>query len=285
MSWLVLLLATAAYCADLGFLGPRGTFSDQAAETYRQKMNGLDKTVPFENMTAIVDALAAGRIARGIIPVASTVAGFPAESARILLSERQPGFRVVGEVVIPVELHLLVKPGTQRKGVARIVSHPSALKEAGAFLKTHYAAIPQEETQSTAAAAERVAKGDGTLAAVASPAAARLYGLEILDRDIQENPDNATSFWAIARVEDAPALSAADRLVLRVETASGSPALSRMIARLHEAGFAVVFINSAPLAGKLYGFRYVISLAAAKPVAEPALESGVLRLGWFQTAR
>src|ERR1700690_3801061 len=120
MSWIVLLLAASAYCADLGFLGPRGTFSDQAAETYRQRTSGLDKTVPFENMTAIVDALAAGRIASGILPVASTVAGFPVESARILLSDRQPGFRVVGEVVVPVELHLLVKAGTPRGRVTRI---------------------------------------------------------------------------------------------------------------------------------------------------------------------
>jgi hypothetical protein len=57
--------------------------------------------------------------------------------------------------------------------------------------------------------------------------------------------------------------------------------LSATIARLHEAGFAVVFINSAPLAGKLYGFRYLISLAATKPIAAPTLESGVLRLGWY----
>ena len=84
MKWLVLLLAVSAYCADLGFLGPRGTFSDQAAETYRQHTPGLDRTLPFESMTAIVDAVAAGRIASGIIPVASTVAGFPAESARLL---------------------------------------------------------------------------------------------------------------------------------------------------------------------------------------------------------
>jgi len=285
MNWLVLFLVVSAYCADLGFLGPRGTFSDQAADTYRQQMPGLDKTVPFENMAAIVDALAAGRIASGIIPVASTVAGFPAESAGIFLSERQPSFRVVGEVVIAVELHLLVKPGTARSRVARIVSHPSALKEAGAFLRAHYAAIQQEETASSAAAAERVAHGDGSLAAVGSAAAARLYGLEILERAIQENPQNATSFWAIVRAPDAPALSAADRLVIRMDAPAGSPALSATVAKLHDAGFAVIFVNSTPLPGKLYGFRYLISLAAAKPVAAPPLDSGILRLGWFQNAK
>jgi prephenate dehydratase len=285
MNWLVLFLAASAYCADLGFLGPRGTFSDQAAETYRQQTPGLDKTVPFENMTAIVEALAAGRISSGIIPVASTVAGFPAESARIFLSEQQPQFRVVGEVVIAVELHLLVKPGTARSRVGRIVSHPSALKEASAFLRAHYAAIPQEEMASSAAAAERVAHGDGSLAAVGSAAAARLYRLEILERAIQENPQNATSFWAIVRTEDAPVPISADRLVIRMDAPAGSSALSATIAKLHDVGFAVIFVNSTPLPGKLYGFRYLISLAAAKPFPAPSLESGVLRLGWFRTAR
>ena len=71
--------------------------------------------------------------------------------------------------------------------------------------------------------------------------------------------------------------------------ATDSAAVEDVCTTLHEAGFAVVFINSAPLPGKLYGFRYLISLAAAKPVTvqrfASVLDSGVLRLGWFQAAR
>jgi prephenate dehydratase len=288
---LSMVLVSVPVGADLGFLGPRGTFSDEAAELYRRAVPDVGATVPFETMTAVVDALRAGRISRGMIPVASTVAGFPEESQRLLLSEPDPGFRVVAEVVVPVELHLLVKPGASRAGIRRILSHPNALGEAGRFLATSYPGATREETSSTAAAAERVRDGDGSLAAVASSAAARLYELEILERFIQEDSLNATSFWAIARTEDAPEPREASRLALLLEAPSGSDALSATVASLHDAGLDVVFVSSAPLPGEIYGFRYLLSLSAEKPVASDRISTAigsdaaaggrVLPLGWW----
>ncbi len=285
------LLAAASAGADLGFLGPRGTFSDEAAETYRRSAPEVGDTVPFETMTAVVDALLEGRISKGILPIASTVAGFPDESQRLLLSARDPGFRVVAEVVVRVELHLLVKPGATRERIQRILSHPNALGEAGAFLEASYAGVPREETSSTAAAAERVGSGDGTLAAVASAAAARLYELEILDRSIQEDPRNATSFWVIARVSEAPGHPKARRLVLSLDAPAGAEALSATVASLHAAGLDVVFVSSAPLPGEIFGFRYLISLSAERPVALDHVSKAIasaasaggdaLALGWF----
>ena len=271
--------------AQLGFLGPRGTFSEQAAETYRERTPSVGDTLPFETMTAVVDALRAGRVARAVLPVASTVAGFPPESSRLLLGAPDPGFRVVAELVVPVELHLVVKPGTARERIRRILSHPNALGEARALLDARYPGVPREETASTAAAAELVKDGDGSLAAVASLAAARLYGLEVLDRAIQEDPHNATSFWVLARAEDAPQANAATRLVLLLEAPPGSDVLSETVARLHEAGLSVVFVESRPLPGELYGFRYLISLASETIVSTERLERATrgraLRLGWF----
>ena len=284
----------AATPSELGYLGPPGTFSEQAAEIYRQATPALTTTVPFDTMTAIAEALHERRIARGIIPVAST-AGFPAESSRLLLSDADPGFRIVGEIVVPVELHLLVRPGTSSRQIRRIVSHPSALAEADAFLQTHYPSITREEAASTAAAAEFTAKGDGTTAAVASAAAARLYGLEILDRAVQENRQNATSFWVLARSEDTPVPPAADRLVMVIEAPPRSAALSLISAGLHATGFDIVFVNSRPLPGELYGFRYLVSLAANTTVSSARIESAItantpkgaraLRLGLFGARR
>jgi prephenate dehydratase len=59
-----------------------------------------------------------------------------------------------------------------------IVSHPEALKECANWLKAKYPQLTQESMSSTAAAAEAVSKGDGTIAAIASSAAARVYGLQ-----------------------------------------------------------------------------------------------------------
>jgi prephenate dehydratase len=101
---LAFLVVAVPARADLGFLGPRGTFSDEAAERYRRAAPEAGASVPFDTMTAVVEALRAKRISRGILPVVSTVAGFPEESQRLLLGESDPGFRVVAELVVPVEL-------------------------------------------------------------------------------------------------------------------------------------------------------------------------------------
>ena len=284
------LIAASPNQAAVGFLGPRGTFSELAAEAYRDRVTGAGATRPFETMTAVVDAVRAGSIPTGILPVASTVAGFPEESERLLLGEDDPGFRVIGEVVVPVELHLVATPGTDQARIRRILSHPNALGEAQAFLGARYAGVPREETASTAAAAARVEAGDGTLAAVASVAAARLYGLEILEHAIQDNPDNATSFWAIARSGRVPEPDRARRLIVLLEGPAGSTVLSTAISNLEDLGFAVVFVNSRPLPGALYGFRYIVSLAADVPVpgrhmrramASVSSEGRALVLGWF----
>lgn len=270
---LSILVSAAPVHAELGFLGPRGTFSEQAAESYRARAPEVGESVPFESMTAVVQALREGRISRGILPVASTVAGFPAESSRLFLGQPDPGFRVIAELLLPIELHLVVRPGTSAGEVKTILSHPNALGEASAFLDEHYPGVPREETASTAAAAERVKNGDGTVAAVASLAAARLYGLEIIAEAIQEDPHNATSFWVITRVEDAPSVDEASRLVLLVEAPVDSPILSDTIASLDDLRFNVVFINSRPLPGELYGFRYLVSLEADEPVATARLHA------------
>jgi prephenate dehydratase len=277
--------------AELGYLGPRGTFSEQAAKTYCKAMPDVGVTVPFETMTAVVEALRARKIGRGILPVVSTVAGFPQESSRLLLAAPDPGFRVVAELIVPVDLNLVVQPGTPRERIREILSHPNALGESRAFLDAHYGGIPRTETASTASASERVRQSDGSLAAVSSAAAARLYGLEILDASIQEDPRNATSFWVIARADDEPIVNPVKRVVLLVDAPCGSPALSAAVASLYRTGLEVEFVESTPLAGGSHGFRYLLALSSAKPVPRDRIDRAIhaasavggraLRLGSF----
>jgi len=290
LALMLVLLSGGAAQAQLGFLGPRGTFSEEAAEAYRESAPGIDRTIPFDSMTAVVEALRDGTIERGILPLASTVAGFPAESEKLLLSALDPGFRVVAEIVLPIDLHLMVKPGTPRHRIRRILSHPNALGEAYAFLDASFSDASREETSSTAAAAEIVQNSDEHIAAVASVAAARLYGLDVIESAIQADPHNATSFWILAKPESARVGESGTRLVLLLEAPSGSSIFSETMARLADAGLAVVIVNSTPLPGALYGFRYLVSLVSERPIPterlstalEPATRAGsVLRLGWF----
>lgn len=260
----LLLLGGAARADELAFLGPRGTYSEQATDLYRSRVKGFDTTVPLPTITAVAEAIRKGEAPRGIIPAVATT-GFPVESTKALLGALDPGFRIVGEVNIPIDIDLMVKPGTKPADIKAILSHPNALGEAADWLRQHYPDAKLEPVRSTAAAAEQVSRGDGTIAAVAGPSAAKLYGLDVLAERVQDNKDNRTSFWAIVK-PGVPFVPAANRIAVNIEAPAGSLAFSSVVAGLRGAGFSVVNVNSVPLHGPLFGYRYMIYLAAEKPV-------------------
>jgi prephenate dehydratase len=284
--------AAGARAEEIGFLGPRGTYSEQATAAYTKTHPRYDKPVPLPTITAVFDAVLAGKVPIGLVPAENSGTSFPAEFARNVMKGHDPGFRVVGEVTIPIQINVLVKPGTKPGDIKKVLSHPNALKEAQTFLKARFPGVPQEETRSTAAAAEMVANGDGTLAALAAPAAGALYALEPLAEGVQDDRHNATSFWAIVKTDSRPLEARPDRLVVKIEAPAGSKIFRAVVVALAAAGFDVVNVNQAPLGGPIHGYRYVILLRSAEPgslaKAEAALASGrepgrVLVLGaWRQ---
>jgi prephenate dehydratase len=263
--WRVLRLSAAILAAspsfvapqELAFLGPRGTYSEEAANTYRERATDVRSTVPMSSITEVVGAVTSGKAERGIIPAESTRAGVPIETAGLILRNLDPGFRIIDEMTISIELQLLGKPGTALSGIREILSHPNALKEAGEYLRAHFRDVPLRETPSTAAAAETVSKGDGTTAAIAGRAAAQLFALETLASAIQDDKDNATSFWVIAPASQPVVEKTPNRIVIALEAPPGSALLSSTLADLYKERFSVVSLSSAPLPGEIHGYRYV----------------------------
>jgi prephenate dehydratase len=263
--WATLLWADTAHAADLAYLGPRGTYSEQAAEAYRIHAPGYDATVPMESIAKLVEAVRSGDKAAALIPAVATTSGFPAETTRALLASLDPGVRIVGEVHIPVDIDLLVKTGTKLGDVKTVLSHPSALGEATTWLHRNLPDAKWQETRSTAAAAAQVAAGTGGNAAVAGPAAAELYGLDALAERIQDNKDNATSFFAIAKTIEKLDQQHADRIAVTLDSPPASKTFSLVVAALSKVGFTVVTVNSVPLPGPLFGYRYMLMLASDQP--------------------
>ncbi|WP_376100726.1 prephenate dehydratase domain-containing protein (plasmid) [Roseomonas sp. CCTCC AB2023176] len=256
----------SAQPADLAFLGPRGTYSEQAALAVQAARSAPSAPTPEETLGAVVDAVAGGRARLGILPIAATVSSFPAAAHAALLRAPDPGWRVVGEVQLPIVSHLLVRPGTRREDLRRVLSHPNALREAGVALRRDFGDLQQVETASTAAAAREVAASDGTIAAVAGPAAAPLFGLVPLAEGIQDDPHNTTLFWVIGPAASSPA-EAPNRLVLIVDAAGGSGAFGDAVTALTGLGFRVSFVNSAPLPGPPFAFRYALAATAPTSVS------------------
>jgi len=147
---------------------------------------------PLSRFEDVVGAVASGEAEFGMLPVENSRAG-EVPGVRALIAGA--GLRTVRTHVLPLRMHLLGLPGADRRAIAAVASHPVALRQCARSLDR--LGLRREEAPNTAVAARGLR--DPRKAVLASETAASLYGLEILERDMQDDPDNATLFALVAR--------------------------------------------------------------------------------------
>jgi prephenate dehydratase len=240
----------------LAFLGPKGSYSDQAASEYIARAH-LAGATPLDTITQIALAVRNGRVQYGLLPFENSIGGIVGETHRLLLAPEDPGWQVIADVTISISNNLLVKPGTRPSDLRKIISHPEALRESANWLKVNFPQLPQEGVSSTAAAAAVVAKGDGTIAAIASAAAANVYQLKVLFPDIQDDQRNATTFL-IAQAAGRDFLEQhPTRLIVRLDSSPDDDALTRLVEALHRLSFTLTNVDSGST-GKLGSYRFAL---------------------------
>jgi prephenate dehydratase len=180
------------YC--LGYLGPRGTFSEVAAHRYCERKKC--ELVEYSSLEDILRGVASGMLEEGIVPVENSTEGSVGIVFDLLAGPYDLAVR--GELLVPVVHSLLVRPGVALREIEKVLSHPQALAQCRGFLHKELPAAKWQECSSTAAAAVLVAGSKQPWAALA-PAAAGVYGLEVLIQEANDCPDNVTRFWVIGR--------------------------------------------------------------------------------------
>ena len=182
----------------IAYLGPVGTFSEEAALRYRPD-GDLES---FPSIPAVALAVASGIAEEGVVPIENSLEGSVTHTLDILIQEARLFIR--HELVLPIEHCLLVKPGTRATDIQTVYSHPQALAQCRDFLERCFSKAQLIASLSTAAAVEDM-KGNPTLAAAISPRrAAELYSVDILAQDIQDNPSNATRFIVLGNTDHPP---------------------------------------------------------------------------------
>ncbi|HEY7735608.1 MAG TPA: prephenate dehydratase domain-containing protein [Candidatus Limnocylindrales bacterium] len=147
----------------------------------------------------VFEAVEAGNAPAGVVPIENLVGGTVRENYDLLLDH---AVDVVGEVVVPVRLCLAALPGSQLDAIERVYSHSQALSQAERFLRTRPWTVLT--TYNTAGAGKLIADRDEAgAAAVLSPRAAGLFGLQVLVDDVADEPDNRTRFLVIGTGESA----------------------------------------------------------------------------------
>lgn len=174
----------------IAFQGEPGAYSEEAI---RKNFGATVETLPCRSFSEIFQAIQSGKAKHGLLPVENSMAGTVAQSYELLFEH---DLRVQAEVILRVRHMLLSTPDTSLDQIVRVKSHPQALAQCEGYLRRRgWEPIPAYDTAGSArdlAAAPEV----GT-AVIASALAGELYGLTVLDSNIEDEPYNSTRFFLI----------------------------------------------------------------------------------------
>jgi prephenate dehydratase/prephenate dehydrogenase len=185
----------------VGYLGPLGTFSDQAAEQLRGLLAPQEiDTAPHESFTTLLEALDAGDVEFAVLPMVSSSSGLVDSAAQALL-DAKGDVRAVGIVDVPIRFDAFGRAEAGEAALAagaRCLSHEQALRQCAQFLRTRR--LEGEATESTVRACEEVRAGGGV--ALAGPGIGQRYGLVKLASDVGDISGALTRFLVLGGAGD-----------------------------------------------------------------------------------
>ncbi len=203
----------------LGFLGPKGTFSHNAALEY-SRGNESYLLVEYNTIPELMVAVSEGELAEAIVPIENSLEGAVTSTLDMFLEDL--AIVIKAEIIIPISLNLMVRAGTKASDIKEILSHPQPFGQCRKYLTENYSQASTRPVSSTAGAASEVAQGDGSLAAIGSAIAGDLYGLVTLASDIQDGKNNYTRFVVLSREEAVRTGQDKTALVFSTDDAPGS---------------------------------------------------------------
>ena len=177
----------------MGFQGERGAFGEVAAGKMLSRSVEL---VPLPNFPAVFRALAARKLDYATVPIENTLFGSIHENYDLLLKHR---FHILAETRVRIVHNLIAPPGVSLRQVRRVYSQPPALGQCRRFLEQHrkWEEVPFHDTAGSVRMIIEQRLTDA--AAIASKAAATIYGGRILAADIADDPENYTRFFLLGR--------------------------------------------------------------------------------------
>ena len=184
----------------VGFLGPSGTFAEEALRASAPA--GVEE-VPFATVWETVMAVQEGAVDQAVVPIENSLEGSVTTTLDALAGDASD-VRIVAEVVRPISHCLIAREGVALGDVTRVLSHPQALAQCARFLHERMAEARTEVAASTAEAVRTAVGSPEPLAAIGTRLAAELYGGAVLAEGVEDRPDNLTRFVWLAPAGTAP---------------------------------------------------------------------------------
>jgi prephenate dehydratase len=232
--------------------GIKASFHEEAAF----KFFGEDiETVECNSFKETFQKLKNGEADYVVMAIENSIAGSLLPNYSLLKEYNYP---VIGEVYLHIQLHLMGLPGVKFEDVKNVTSHPIAIRQCGEFLDD-YPQLKVTESNDTAACAKKIKDEQlKDTVAIANTLAAKLYGLEILERRIETNKKNYTRFLILT--DELTEIKNPNKASVSFQVKDEMGALSKLLNILVEHEINMSKIQSMPVIGKRNEFTFYIDL-------------------------
>ncbi|MFC1940658.1 prephenate dehydratase [Chloroflexota bacterium] len=250
----------------VAFQGEIGAYSEEAAFHF---FGSSIQVKPCESLDDVFKTVEKGEAQFGIVPIENSLEGSISRSYDLLLDS---SLRVCGETELRVIHCLIANPVTRLDLIKRVYSHPQALGQCQAFLR-HLGCelVPTYDTAGSVKMIKEKGITDG--AAIASKRAAEVYGMQIINRGIEDNPNNFTRFFILAKQDSPPLGNDKTSIVFSVKHRPGS--LYDSLRELASKNINLTKIESRPTRQKAWEYNFYLDFEGHREdkAAREALDS------------
>lgn len=268
----IFTIAKSIQGAIVAFQGELGAYSEEAAVRF---FGAEVQVKPYEGLGDVFKAVEQGEAQYGIAPIENSLEGSISRTYDLLLDS---SLKVCGETELKVSHCLIANPGATLGSIKRIYSHPQALGQAQAFIKhLNCELMPTYDTAGSVKMIKERRIMDG--AAIASTRAAEIYQMNIITCSIEDNPNNITRFFVLAKEDAPPTGNDKTSVVFSVKHKPG--ALFHFLRELTEKNINLTKIESRPTRQKPWDYNFYLDFEGHR--LDRAAAEAIKNLGDYAT--
>lgn len=249
----------------VAFLGPEGTFSHEAVLKHFGHSVNPQPLAAFDEVFREVES---GSADYGMVPVENSTEGAVNYTLDLLL---KTPLKICGEVELRIHDHLMSR-ATDLNAISRVYSHAQTLAQCREWLDAHLPKVERISVSSNAEAARLAMEQEG-VAAIAGISAAERFGIPVLVKNIEDEPNNTTRFLILGNEEVPP--SGEDKTALLVSTRNKPGALFKLLEPLARNGISMTRIESRPSRQGMWDYVFFVEILGHRdeaPVAQALAE-------------
>lgn len=250
------------------FLGPKGTYSQFALEKFKDKLGLNIDTEAVSTIPKIIDLVDKDNTLAAVVPIENSIEGIVRGTLDSIYAS-QNDVKILAQTQIGIENCLI--SNCEKKDIKRIISHPQPLSQCQNYISRNFGKnIELINASSTAAAVESLSKEGKNTAAIGSEFCANLYGVRVLEKNINDNKDNRTRFVFISQIQKDFGSKTRTSIVFSTKQEPGALVVALEVFKKHNLN--LIYIESRPSKRVLGEYNFFVDIDKGIEDIEKALE-------------